>query len=131
MLDGGGGRDTLLGGANSDVLIDGDASGAADADILDGREGGAEVSYAARTEPVRVDLARSVAGEPGEGDVIRSISGIIGGAGADDLRGDGNVNGLVGGAGDDCGSSDVVGTTSSRAAVAPITWTAARMTIAS
>ena len=101
VLDGGGGRDTLLGGANSDVLIDGDASGAADADILDGREGGAEVSYAARTEPVRVDLARSVAGEPGEGDVIRSISGVIGGAGADDLRGDGDVNGLVGGAGDD------------------------------
>src|SRR3954454_21342620 len=40
-LNGGGGRDTLLGGRNMDTLSDGDTSGAADSDVLDGREGGA------------------------------------------------------------------------------------------
>ena len=101
-LDGGGGRDTLLGGSNEDTLIDGDVSGAADSDVLDGREGGGVVSYAGRTAPVRVDLARpGSAGEAGEGDVVRSVRGAVGGAGADELRGDGETNRLEGGPGAD------------------------------
>ena len=62
----------LLGGTDRDTLIDGDRSRAADSDILDGREGGAVVSYAARTAPVNVDLVDpGPDGETGEGDVLR------------------------------------------------------------
>lgn len=102
VLDGGGGRDTLLGGSNQDTLTDGDVSGAADADVLDGRAGGARVSYEARSAPVRVDLAGAApAGEAGEGDVLRNITGVVGGRGDDILRGDDQPNFLDGGPGDD------------------------------
>lgn len=102
ILDGGGGRDTLLGGSNEDTLIDGDASGSADTDVLDGRAGGARVSYKGRTAPVRVNLADGAPdGEVNEGDVLRSITGVIGGRGDDDLRGDDQHNFLDGGPGDD------------------------------
>jgi len=102
ILNGGGGRDTLLGGTNRDTLIDGDASGAADSDVLDGREQGAIVSYASRTAPVLVDLDDPGGdGEAGEGDVLRSITGAIGGRGADVLRGDRGGNSLDGGPGSD------------------------------
>ena len=98
-LDGGGGRDTLLGGRNMDTLIDGDTSGASDSDVLDGREGGALLSYARRTAPVRVDLSApgAGAGEAGEADVIRSIVAVRGGAGSDTLLG----RSVEGGAGAD------------------------------
>lgn len=98
-LDGGGGRDTLLGGRNVDTLIDGDKSGAPDSDVLDGREGGALLSYARRTASVRVDLSApgAGAGEAGEADVIRSISAVRGGAGSDTLLG----RSVEGGAGAD------------------------------
>jgi hypothetical protein len=102
ILNGGGGRDTLLGGTNRDTLIDGDAGGAADSDVLDGREQGAIVSYASRTAPVLVDLDDPGGdGEAGEGDVLRSITGAIGGRGADVLRGDRGGNSLDGGPGSD------------------------------
>ena len=102
VLNGGGGRDTLLGGANADTLIDGDLSGAADADFLDGREGSASVSYAGRTAPVLVDLAAPEPdGERGEGDVLRSVSGVIGGAVADEIHGNNSPNALSGGPGRD------------------------------
>lgn len=98
-LDGGGGRDTLLGGRNTDTLSDGDTSGAADSDVLDGREGGAVLSYARRTAPVRVDLSApgGGAGEAGEADVISSITAVRGGTGSDTLRG----RSVEGGAGAD------------------------------
>ena len=102
VLNGGGGRDTLLGGTNADTLIDGDRSDAADADVLDGREGGAIVSYVGRTAPVLVDLADpGPDGERGEGDVLRSVSGVTGGAAADELRGDDRPSALSGGPGRD------------------------------
>ena len=94
-LDGGDGHDTLLGGTNEDTFVDADA----DADLLDGREGGATVSYASHTAPVHVDLA-----DPrpdGEDDTLRSITGVIGGRGADVLRGDDEFSRLAGGPGDD------------------------------
>jgi hypothetical protein len=101
-LNGGGGHDALLGGSNSDTLIDGDLTGAADADVLDGRGGGDGVSYAARTAPVRVDLAHPGSdGETGEGDILRHVSTITGGAGADTLIGDHDENGFTGGDGND------------------------------
>ena len=102
ILDGGGGHDTLLGGTNQDTLVDGDASGAADDDVLDGREGGAIVSYASRTAPVHVDLADpGPDGEFGERDVLRAVNGATGGRAGDVLRGDAGVNTLDGGPGDD------------------------------
>ena len=101
-LNGGGGRDTLLGGTNADTLIDGDANGAADGDLLDGRDGGAIVSYAGRSRPVLVDLADpGPDGERGEGDVLRSVYGVTGGTAPDKLRGDDRPNALRGGPGPD------------------------------
>jgi RTX calcium-binding nonapeptide repeat (4 copies) len=102
ILNGGGGRDTLLGGTNRDTLTDGDTSGAADDDVLDGREGGAIVSYASRTAPVRVDLADpGPDGEPGERDTLRSVDGATGGRASDELHGDDGSNQIAGGPGDD------------------------------
>jgi hypothetical protein len=100
-LNGGGGHDTLLGGTNLDTLIDGDTSGAADSDVMDGREGRAIVSYEGRTAPVTVNLTTLASGEPGETDVLRSITGATGGAGNDVLRGTDRRNMLSGGPGDD------------------------------
>jgi RTX calcium-binding nonapeptide repeat (4 copies) len=101
-LNGGGGRDVLLGGPNHDTLIDGDTSGEADSDILDGRAGGATVSYAGRSAPVEVDLTDTETdGERGEGDVLGSIDRVIGGSGDDVLHGHGPFDGLEGGPGDD------------------------------
>jgi len=60
------------------------------------------VSYAARTAPVRVDLNDDGGdGEAGEGDLLRSVTGVIGGRGAALLRGDGAANVLDGGPGRD------------------------------
>jgi Ca2+-binding RTX toxin-like protein len=104
-LDRGGGRDHLVGGSNGDTLIDGDTSGAADSDTLEGRGGGDTVSYAGRTNPVTVDLRGGAsAGEAGEADVLRSIEGAIGGEAADLLVGKGGAAGyntLEGRGGDD------------------------------
>ena len=101
-LNGGGGRDVLLGGTNEDTLMDGDLPGHVDRDVMDGRDGGATVSYANRTAPVFVDIATlAPAGERGEGDVLRSIDHATGGAGDDVLRGDGGFNRFTGGPGDD------------------------------
>jgi RTX calcium-binding nonapeptide repeat (4 copies) len=101
-LNGGGGHDVLLGGANEDTLIDGDRPGEVDSDVMDGRKDGAVVSYEGRTAPVKVDLSTlAPAGEPGEGDVLRSITGATGGAGNDVLRGSDRRNVISGGPGDD------------------------------
>jgi hypothetical protein len=101
-LNGGGGHDVLLGGAGHDALIDGDAPGAADADVMDGREGSAIVSYANRTGAVHVDLADPRPdGERGEGDVLRSIDHVVGGLGDDDLRGTAAPETFFSGAGHD------------------------------
>jgi hypothetical protein len=102
LLNGGGGHDTLLGADGNDMLIDGDVSGAADSDVLDGRGKGATVSYASRTAPLAVDLTDpGPDGEAAEGDVLRSIRDIVGGAGPDRLRGDANSNTIKAGPGAD------------------------------
>lgn len=101
-LNGGGGRDTLVGGSNSDTLIDGDSTGAADADVLDGRGDADTVSYAARTAPVRVDLADPAPdGELRENDLLRSVERVRGGAAGDYIGGTSGFNSLDGLGGND------------------------------
>jgi len=94
LLDGGNGNDTLQGGLGSDTLI--------------GGAGIDTVSYAERTNPVKVSLDAAhlwVAGqngELGENDSIASdIEILTGGAGSDFLRGSSGANIVHGGAGDD------------------------------
>jgi hypothetical protein len=102
-LDGGGGRDHLVGGANSDTLTDGDTSGAANGDVLDGRGDRDTVSYAGRSARVSVDLARLAAGggEAGEHDTLISIESATGGEGGDALRANRTGSSLDGGPGAD------------------------------
>jgi len=94
LLDGGNGNDTLQGGLGSDTLI--------------GGAGIDTVSYAERTNPVKVSLDAAhpwVAGqngEVGENDAVASdIENLTGGAGDDLLRGSATANIVRGGAGDD------------------------------
>lgn len=106
-LNGGGGQDQLYGRGGPDGLTDGDRDGAgADAapgpDLLDGGGGYDTLSYARRTEPVRVRAGDSEdAGESGERDSVRGIENVDGGAGDDRLIGDRHGNLLDGGRGDD------------------------------
>jgi hypothetical protein len=100
-LDGGGGRDHLIGTSHHDLLRDGDAS-AAGPDVIDGRRGADHLSYRDRTDTVRVDLATAApAGERGERDTLRGVEGVTGGAGHDRLVGDHHNNTLDGGPGHD------------------------------
>jgi len=101
-LDGGGGTDDLRGNAGRDTLSDGDASGVANKDKLDGGADADLVDYRIRTAGVVVDLAApSGDGEPGENDTLTAIENVGGGAGADTLRGDENPNILSAAGGDD------------------------------
>ena len=89
MLNGGGGRDQLFGAG---TLIDGDAPGAPDVDVLDGATG-AIVDYSAHPGAVTVDLQNQ---SSSDGDILRSIDGVVGGSAGDTLRGDGGANHLRG-----------------------------------
>ncbi|HEX8122207.1 MAG TPA: hypothetical protein VF549_13180 [Solirubrobacteraceae bacterium] len=117
-LDGGGGRDVVLGGGGPDVVTDGDRSGAPGSagpgpDVLDGGAGRDLVSYAQRHAGVFVDLGSEyTAGEPStfdvvrrqgpaEGDVLRGVEDVMGGAGDDELHADEGPNWVAAGLGDD------------------------------
>jgi hypothetical protein len=102
-LNGGGGTDTLHGGDGQDFLVDGDVTGAADGDVLDGGPGEFDLlSYGERTAPVTVDLATAgPAGEAGEGDTISGFESVSGGQAGDTLRGNEASNALSGAGGDD------------------------------
>lgn len=112
-LAGGAGRDTLLGGGADDQL-DGDGQGRTAAqfdslllgreyekpapappadDTLDGGAGVDTVTYADRTQPLRVDLADGAPdGSPGEADRLDGIEDILGGDGPNVLLGDAKPN---------------------------------------
>ena len=80
-ISGGDGKDVVEGGAENDS-IDGGAGG----DRLLGGGGGLdELSYATRTAPVVVDLARETGGEAGEDDGVAGFEILIGGGGDDVL----------------------------------------------
>ena len=98
LLDGGTGRDTLVGTLESDVLVGGPGS-----DVLDGGRGGSDwASWAERREPVRADLD-GVAddGVRGERDELRSVENLRGGADDDVLVGNAGTNVLAGRGGND------------------------------
>jgi hypothetical protein len=126
-LDGGSGRDVLLGsprgdtlygGANADHLRGGrgkdellgdetqgargeDVAAKPARDFLDGGRGRDAASWKRRTTPVHVDLRERVGGARGEGDSLRSIESAVGGRGDDRLLGNGRANSLLGGPGSD------------------------------
>jgi RTX calcium-binding nonapeptide repeat (4 copies) len=115
QLIGGGGHDTLRGNGGPDLLTDGDAPGAPDADILDGGSGDGPddrpgvdlVSYDDRKASVRIDLTAAdadgvtTAGQAGEGDRVRRVESFEGGEGDDVMIGGERADRLAGGPGAD------------------------------
>ena len=120
-LDGGEGADSLQGGAQGDSLAGGPGDdalagfggndlldGGLDSDNLHGGAGTDSTSYAGRSLGVAVDFAVAGAddgssedGAAGSRDTTTDIENVIGGDGADELRGNSVGNRLDGGAGDD------------------------------
>lgn len=110
-LVGGAGDDSLVGGPNSDTLAGGlgddrlDGGLQATGDQFAGGQGEDEITYAARTTGVRVDMRRRDAqgGAPGERDVYQDpIERIVGGKGPDIIIGQPGVAHIVAaGAGQD------------------------------
>jgi len=95
LLLGGPGEDGLVGGTGFDVLDGGTGD-----DVLHGGSGFDTASYEPRHVPVEVDLARGTGGAEGERDTLTEIDEVVGGRGADVLRGGPNADTLVGGQGD-------------------------------
>src|SRR5829696_1287831 len=81
-LSGGDGKDVIEGSAGNDGIDGGPGD-----DRLLGGGGFDELSYATRTEPVTVDLARETGGGAGETDGVGGFEVLVGGRGADVLRG--------------------------------------------
>jgi Ca2+-binding RTX toxin-like protein len=98
---GGGAGDVLRGGAGDDEIDDGDKTGAADADAVDGGPGVDRLDLTKRSAPLRVDLTAGTGGEAGEGDTLAGLEIVLGGTKNDRLTGDGSANLLNGGAGRD------------------------------
>jgi Ca2+-binding RTX toxin-like protein len=107
VVAGGAGDDVLRGGLGDELLIgDSDSQRSPDLgggnDVIDGGGGGDVVSYAARHEPVQVDLSGVLlSGSAGERDRLTGVESVTGGPGADVLLGSDAANGLNGGPGDD------------------------------
>ncbi|MEZ5099791.1 MAG: calcium-binding protein [Thermoleophilia bacterium] len=107
VIVGGSGNDSLTGNNGANALYGGPGNdqlaGGFGADLTSGGDGVDQVSYASRTSAVTVtldDVAND--GEPGEGDDVRAdVENVLGGSGADVLRGSAGANTLNGGPGND------------------------------
>ncbi|GAB4394063.1 MAG: hypothetical protein Tsb0032_15820 [Kiloniellaceae bacterium] len=104
-LDGGAGNDDLRGLAGDDLLLGGagddSLTGGRGTDSFDGGDGRDSVSFAQSRTPWTVDLLQ---GSAQNGDTLENlvaIEDVVGGGGADTLRGDHGDNALHGGAGGD------------------------------
>ncbi|WP_370631400.1 calcium-binding protein [Methylosinus sp. Sm6] len=99
-LSGFAGADLLNGQGGDDIL-----SGGSGRDVLDGGAGVDTADYSDKTAAVAVTLNGAANATVRVGgvaeDVIRNIENVIGGEGADTLRGDNLANALSGGGGDD------------------------------
>lgn len=94
-IEGGLGNDQLFGGDGNDILV-----GGTGADALHGGLGIDTADFTGQTAALTIDLAvQTVIGITGN--VISGIENVIGGTGADILRGNDIANRLEGGAGDD------------------------------
>ena len=128
-LSGGDGKDVIEGSDGNDAIDGGPGD-----DRLLGRGGHDELSYATRTAPVTVDLGRETGGEAGEADGVGGFEVLVGGRGADVLRGAAGDEVIDGGAGGDVlagrGGDDALfggtGRTGCRAAPATTASTATR-----
>jgi Ca2+-binding RTX toxin-like protein len=100
QLRGDGLANILKGGAGDDIL-----RGGAGSDVLDGEAGIDTADYSDKAGAVSVTLAGAANASVSVGgsaeDTIRNIENVAGGAGNDQLGGDGLANVLKGGAGDD------------------------------
>jgi hypothetical protein len=95
-LDGDDGDDELHGGAGNDTL-----SGGGDSDILDGGAGTDTVTYAGPTA-VKVTLDGAANdGAPGEADKVESVESVVGSSAGDELTGSAGAETLAGGGGAD------------------------------
>ena len=123
VLDGGAGRDELIGSERADVLfggpdgddvkggagddtLDGDGSenGPFGDDVLDGGTGRDTLDYSSRRAAIAVNLATGQGGQAGESDRVLGVENVRGGKGRNVLTGDGRANRLVNAsAGSACG----------------------------
>jgi Ca2+-binding RTX toxin-like protein len=110
VLTGGPGRDRLFGGSGDDDLIDGETDAQAAADLFRGgssrdtrfgADRGDMLDYSNRKRALDIDLSRGRANFGREGDVVRGLESVAGGAGDDKLSGDGDDNWILAGGGDD------------------------------
>jgi Ca2+-binding RTX toxin-like protein len=99
FINGGGGIDQLFGDGADDQIDDGDTTGAANADVIDGGAGTRDIVRYGRKAAIVVDLSApgSPAGEAGEGDALAGIEGVYSGSGIDRLTGDDGPNAFASG----------------------------------
>ena len=95
-LNGNAGADTLQGGAGDDTLLGGGGT-----DIIDGGAGNDTNSFADISQDTTADIAAGTASYGMVNETFTNIENLTGGAGNDNLSGDGGANTLIGGAGDD------------------------------
>ncbi len=94
-LEGGAGRDTLLGSRRDDVL-----DGGPGADRIDGAAGNDTVEYSGRFSPVTVDLRRrGPQGRSADGDTVLNVENVAGGSRRNRLIGNDAANALLAGGG--------------------------------
>ena len=99
VLHGGGGIDTIVGGAGGDHVHDDDGE-TPDRDVLRGGGGHDTIRYGGHLEPLHIDLGASMAQAPAADD-LSDFENAVGGHGDDVIRGSGAGNRLEGGGGRD------------------------------